>query len=221
MRSHAVSSQSFVGIDLGGDAIFAVRIVQSDGLQLQSALLCGPDELADLVGFCRAAASVSIDAPSELCNEPHRHDAALKPKWQGARCCEVALGQQFGIWVSWATPTTLERCQGWMRTGFEVWRALRAAGHEPLETYPHGAFVILAGSKPPTKSSVLGLRARVELLSGRVQLPQSVVMWGHDGLDAAVAAVVAADRDPTMRAFHDHAGCDDSSIWLPRRPEAQ
>lgn len=211
---------SSVGIDLGGSAVFGVRLTGGSSLELESTFLGGPEEMSELIDFCRGADHIAIDAPSDLCTNHHAEDESLKPKFQNARCGEIALGQEFKIWVPWTTPTSIDQCQRWMVVGFDVWNALRDAGHEPLETYPHGAFTILQGTRPPKKSTVEGLRRRVELLAIRIELPESTALWGHDGLDAAAAALVAADHDPTMRAAHDHADCDESAIWLPSRPEA-
>lgn len=211
---------SFVGIDLGGAAVFGVRLTEENGLRLAESFLGRASDMNELVAFCSGATSIAIDAPSDLSTLRHRSDGTLKPKFQEARCCEIALGQDFGIWVPWITPADLSDCQTWMVVGFDVWTALREAGHRPLETYPHGAFTVLAGARPPKKSTVEGLKLRTELLAGRMTLPESVTLWGHDGLDAAVAALVAADHDSAMRADHLHDSCDDSAIWLPTRPVA-
>jgi hypothetical protein len=98
-----------------------------------------------------------------------------------------------------------------------VWRHLRAAGHEPLEVYPAGAFRVLGGVRPPKKSSPAGRRARLDLLDREVALPDDT--WGHDLIDACVAALVAAwsvTGERAVAAAHNHDGSDGSAIWVPR-----
>lgn len=215
-----MSPRSFVGIDLGSKAIFAVEVLSDSGLQVERGFHGLADELDDLVSFCRGAERIAIDAPSDLSTERHLADENVNRKFQKGRCAEIALGESFGIWVPWVTRSILGDCPEWMAVGFGVWSALREAGHQPLEVYPHGVFEILGGKHLPKKQTLLGTRTRAELLSKRMQVPETVALWGHDGLDAAAAALVAADHDPTMRAAHNHPGCDDSAIWLPSRPEA-
>jgi predicted nuclease with RNAse H fold len=102
---------------------------------------------------------------------------------------------------------------GWIAVGLRVFRALAAAGLRPIEVFPQAAFRVLAGGAVPPKTRPEGLAARAELLRAEVDEP-SLSLWGHDGLDALVAAVVARDHAAGVAA---RVGCghDASAIWLP------
>ena len=137
----------------------------------------------------------------------HRDDELVSRKFRVARCGEIALGQQAAIWVPWVTPADAAKVAGWMQVGFDLWAALRAARHEPIEVYPAGVFRVLAGVVPPRKTTREGLHARIELLAPLVDLPAGIEMWSHDGIDALGAALTAhqrdtgiARRDPARRA---------------------
>jgi len=164
-------------------------------------------ELIDqVVDRCRGAATVAIDAPSEPATG-RVHEGVRSPKFAVARCNEIAAGEELGIWVPWVTPV-LERSPAWMRTGFAVWDALRAAGHEPVEVYPAGSFWQLHGRRwPPKKTTPDGRAARLALLEpfvGRLDLRS------HDHIDAVMAAVVA--RGPHRLVGHSAPGCDTSTL---------
>jgi predicted nuclease with RNAse H fold len=170
-----------------------------------------PDDDA-LADFCAGARSIAIDAPSELSTAAHRDDVALAPKFRTARCGEVALGRDWRMWVPWVTPTEEAACAPWMRTGFAVWRTLRAAGHEPIEVYPYACFTLLAGRRLPRKTSAAGREARAAVL--RNLALDARAEWAHDHLDAVAAAHVARQHAHrcAIRASCDHDG---SAIWLP------
>ena len=104
-----------------------------------------------------------------------------------------------------------------MQVGFDLWQALRDDGHEPMEVYPAGVFRVLAGHVPPRKTTRAGALARIALLAPFIELPPTIEMWSHDGIDALGAALTAAQRsDGTAREIgHDESMCDGSSIWLP------
>jgi hypothetical protein len=107
-----------------------------------------------------------------------------------------------------------------MRVGFAVWAALHASGHDPVEVYPAGAFLVLAGSRLPRKTTAAGRRARRDVLAAHANLPAAVSTWPHDAFDALAAAVTARDRatGTGRRCGHDARGCDGSAIWLPAAP---
>jgi predicted nuclease with RNAse H fold len=206
-----------VGIDLGASRIDVVSLTGT-----------GPawstipaTEIDTVVERVRAAAMIAIDAPAELSTAPHRHDGAVNAKFRTARCGEIALGEQARVWVPWVTPADPALVPPWMEVGFALWRALRAAGHDPLEVYPAGAFHALAGTRLPRKTTAAGRRARLEILATAIALPASVAhRWTHDALDACAAAVTASHhRAGTARRFgHAAPTCDASSIWLPAAP---
>jgi hypothetical protein len=210
---------TWIGIDLGASTIHAV-VIEPAGpsrARLRAARTFAADDVAGLVGWARGTAVVAIDAPAGLSQAPHRHDPTLAPKFASARCGEIALGQQLRIWVPWTTPADPAAVPGWMHVGFAVWDGLQAAGHTPVEVYPAGVFQVLAGARPPKKTTRAGLAARIALLAAHLELPEGVEMWSHDGIDALAAAVVARGCTVgTARAVgHDGAGCDGSAIWVP------
>ena len=106
-----------------------------------------------------------------------------------------------------------------MRVGFAAWATCRAAGREPLEVYPAGAFRVLAGTRVPSKATPEGLAARRQLLATEITPPPGFAMWSHDGVDAAVAAVTAAHRARGDATGYGHAaaGCDPTAVWMPAR----
>jgi hypothetical protein len=126
-----------------------------------------------------------------------------------ARCNEIAAGEELGVWVPWVTPT-LDLAPAWMRTGFALWAALRAAGHEPIEVYPAGSFWLLNGRRwPPRKTTPGGRAARLALLEPHVG---PLTLTSHDHVDAVMAAVVA--RGPSRAERHTDPGCDSSALFV-------
>lgn len=172
-------------------------------------------DVDEVVALCTGAAAVAIDAPSEPATG-RVHTGTHSPKFAVARCNEIAAGEQLGIWVPWVTPT-IDRAPAWMRMGFDVWSALRAAGHAPVEVFPAGCFWLANGRRwPAKKSTPEGRAARRVLLGLDAELPT------HDDIDAAMAAVVA--RGPHVLIGHDGPGCDDSSLAVldvDRRPRRE
>ena len=163
-------------------------------------------DVAVAVDACADARAVAVDAPSAPATG-RVHDGARSPKFARARCNEIAAGEELGVWVPWVTPELAE-CPGWMRTGFALWDALRAAGHAPVEVYPAGSFWLLNGRRwPPKKSSPEGRLARLALLEPFVG---TLHLTSHDHIDAVLAAVVA--RGPHRLVRHTGLGCDDSTL---------
>jgi predicted nuclease with RNAse H fold len=208
----------WVGVDLGASRIDVVVLTAgSNGVRVARAAMFASDDIDTVVDAVRGASAIAIDAPAELSTAPHRDDDSVNRKFRRARCGEIALGQQAGIWVPWVTPPEPDRVPPWMGVGFGLWRALRAAGREPIEVYPAGSFRVLAAAPLPRKTTRAGLHARIGVLATHVELPAMVEMWTHDGLDALVAALTAhhADTGRGRRCAHDAPGCDGSSVWLP------
>lgn len=211
-----------VGIDLGASTIHVVVLEAApdrlptvvDARTFAGTDVDGVTELVD------GARDIAIDAPAQLSVAPHRDDASISPKFRVARCGEIALGQDAGIWVPWVTPADAAKVAGWMQVGFNLWAGLREAGHEPVEVYPAGVFRVLAGRVPPRKTTHAGAHARIELLAPHVMLPSAIEMWSHDGIDALGAALTAHQKGiGTAREIgHDAATCDGSAIWLPAPP---
>jgi hypothetical protein len=174
-----------------------------------------------VVAFVRAAgddvARVAIDAPSALSPLAHAGDASLAPKFRAARCGEIALGREAGVWVPWVSPPAdgTAPVAGWIEVGLALFGALGAAGFEAVETYPHAVFRALAGGRRiPGKSTPDGRRERVALLRAAGVVEPTLPLWDHDGLDACAAALVAASVEPRVLT----CGHDGSSIWLPSQP---
>lgn len=198
----------FVGIDVGSKWLHVVVLQQ--GGKVDTAGVVPPDGLGPVLD---GVTVVAIDAPDRPSAARHRDDASLK-KFRTARCAEIALGRGAGYWVPWVTPPDDEEVSPWMRTGFSVWRACEAAGHKPREVYPHAIFRRLRGGGDlPAKSTHEGVAERARLLASAGIRDRSLPMWSHDGLDAAAAALVAADPGAEAKTCADHP--DQSGIWLP------
>ena len=209
-----------VGIDLAARALHLVAVdVDPRSARVATAAIMRPDDADALAAACADASAVAVDAPAEPSTAPHLGDANVSRKFRTGRCGEIALGEQHRCWVPWVTPRAGDDTPGWMRVGFRVWLDLRAAGHGPLEVFPAGAFRLLGGVRLPKKSSPAGRRARLDLLDREVTLPDDVGTWGHDLIDACMAALVAAwsvSGGRAVAAAHDHEGTDRSAIWVPR-----
>src|SRR4051794_713514 len=174
------SGPTFVGIDLGARALHVVTLAAAgDRLAVQDARVLAPHEHDALAAIAGPAAAIAIDAPAGPSAGAHTQDTALAPKFRTARCGEIALGQQAGIWVPWPTPQVAADAAEWMQVGFTTWQVCRAHGPEPLEVYPAGAFRVLAGGRVPPKSRPEGLRARRALLAPWITPPRGFSMWSH------------------------------------------
>jgi predicted nuclease with RNAse H fold len=206
----------YLGVDLGASTIHVV-VLGGEQPRVVDARTFDAANIDAVVALAAGAAEVAIDAPAELSTAPHRENESISPKFRVARCGEIALGQDAGIWVPWVTPADPDKVPKWMEVGFALWRGLRRAGHEPVEVYPAGVFRTLAGGRVPTKTTRPGLEARIRLLARHVELPAAIEMWSHDGIDALGAAVTARQKGVGVarRVAHSGATCDGSAIWLP------
>ncbi len=211
-----------VGIDLGASTIHVVALDAAPRglLSVVAARTFDATDIAGVAALVAGARDIAIDAPTELSTAPHQDDGSISRKFRVARCGEIALGQDTGIWVPWVTPADPAKVAGWMQVGFDLWTALRDDGHVPIEVYPAGVFRVLAGRVPPRKTTHAGAHARIELLAPHVELPATIEMWSHDGIDALGAALVAHQKGAgTAREIgHDASTCDGSAIWLPAVP---
>ena len=169
------------------------------------------DDLEGLARELAGARVIAIDAPERLSTLPHGACASLSPKFRRARCAEIALGREHGIWVPWVSPSSLP-ADPWIETGFRLFAALSGRS---VEVYPHGAFRVLAGGRRlPRKTTPAGRAARVQLLRSAGVTAPALETWSHDLIDAAVAAVTARDVAGGS-ARRVTCGHDDSAIWLP------
>jgi len=208
--------ERFVGIDVGQRALHAVALTDRGGgrLRVAGGEVFSPEELDDVVAWC-VGARVAVDAPLGPATVGEDAHPAVSRKFRLARCAEVELGVRHGIWVPWAAPREAPAA-GWMAVGFALADALIAAGHDVLETYPHGVFRRLAGTRRPAlpkKTTVDGLRARVSLLS-EAGVDGITALWSHDAVDAAACAIVARDQ-VHGRAEAVTCGHDRSVMHLP------
>lgn len=207
-----------VGIDVGASTIHLVALT-GDGRVLAGGVLPADDVPGAMAWVQRFhPVRVAVDAPSGLSSGAHLADASLAPKFRAARCGEIALGRELGVWVPWVSPPmdALDVAP-WITVGLALFAGLAAAGVEAVETYPHAVFRGLAGGqRVPAKSTAAGLARRAQLLAGAGVAEPTLPLWGHDGLDACAAAVVAAD--PAARAVT--CGHDGSSISLPAERRA-
>jgi predicted nuclease with RNAse H fold len=211
----------WLGIDLGASAVHAVVLAAVGGgrARVEVATSAPANDIPRVVELATGCDAVAVDAPSELSRAPHSGDSTLSAKFRTARCGEIELGRGGGIWVPWATPADPDLVPGWMEVGFEVWSALRSAGHAPVEVYPYGVFKQLAGGeKLAKKTSPEGRAQRIAMLRDHVDLPPGVELWSHDGIDAVAAALVARwSTERRAEPFgHGEPGCDGSAIWQPK-----
>jgi predicted nuclease with RNAse H fold len=203
---------AYVGIDVAAERLHCVAL--DEQLRLRDVALCAAEELDALAHAVRNAEIVMVDAPAQLSTAPHAGDDTLGAKFRVARCAEIALGREHRSWVPWVTPEAAPE-RGWITTGLAVFAALTAAGVPSGEVYPHAGYRALArGRVLPRKTTAAGVRARAALLTEVGVSVDSLTMWSHDGLDALLAAVVAADYGKG-RARRVTCGHDDSAIWLP------
>jgi hypothetical protein len=201
-----------VGIDLGASAIWAVAADRSTGGRwtITGAQVFAAAEIEEVVAWC-ASATVAIDSPGGRSEGRHHDDQRVAAKFRPARCAEVAL-RLHGIAVPWISPGPADPVPPWMQVGFDLWSALDG---EALEVFPFGAFTALLGHRPANKLTVAGRRQRLAALAVPLQLPTTATAWGHDAIDAAVAAAVAADHADGRAvrvACDDHEG---SVMWQP------
>jgi predicted nuclease with RNAse H fold len=209
-----------VGIDVGASRVDAVRLDAEH--RLVDVAVFAASEVAAVVAWAAGARVAAIDGPDGPSVGAHAEDATLAPKFRRARTGEVALGRHHGLWVSWATPPELPP-GGWMDVAAGLHRALEAEGIEALEVYPHGAFrELAAGGRLPSKRTAAGRAQRAALILAEIDRGDRLADGTHDALDAAAAALVAADRTAGVAVAAgpragDPPGDDGSRIWLPRR----
>lgn len=201
-----------VGIDLGQTLVWAVaaerrrsRWTVTDGRSF------GSDELDAVVAWCGDAV-VAVDAPGGRSEGAHAHDERVAGKFRRARCAEVAL-RLAGFAVPFVAPGPDDEVAPWMQVGFDLWAAF--GDRQPLEVFPYSVFATLLGTRPPNKLTGAGRRCRLDALAPHLALPGTASLWAHDGIDAAAAALVAADH---VDGGAVRLGCDahdGSAMWLP------
>lgn len=130
---------------------------------------------AEVLSTAQAAAEavVAVDAPQSpngglMRSEAYRATLVPAPapgRWTGFKVCEYQLKRR-GIGL-YTTPVDEAAAPSWMRAGFELYRALYAAGYERyapgsmaarqvLEVHPHACFTVLLGRLPLSKMTLEG-----------------------------------------------------------------
>ena len=177
------SDTVFIGIDpTAGKRPMNYAVVDID-LQLLASESGGLDEvLAAALRY--PSAVVAVDAPQSLNGGLMASDAyraTLQPPpsaghWGGFKVCEYQLKRR-GIGL-YSTPTDPAAAPAWMKMGFKLFEALRAAGFEgyrpgsaaPLqlmEVHPHASYAVLLGRLPLDKKLLEGRLQRQMLLYRR------------------------------------------------------
>ncbi len=201
------------GLDVGADRVNGVVIDSSHSVV--EARLLPADRLEYLADWAAEHDAIAIDSPDAISTGPHGDDAKLTPKFRNGRCAEIGLARTWHIYVPWVTPMTIDAFAPWMKVGMAIFARLRSVGRAPIEVFPYAAFRLLApGVKLHSKQTALGLTQRVALLRSQGSAGAWIEMWSHDGLDALVAALVAADH-LAGKAEPASCGHDGSAIWLP------
>ncbi|MGI9079377.1 MAG: DUF429 domain-containing protein [Acidimicrobiales bacterium] len=201
-----------IGIDVGSRRLDAVAL---DGMgRVTDVGTFAAADAGAVVAWVGPAAAVAIDSPDRWSRAPHATDVTLSPKFRSARCAEIGLARDHGIWVPWTTPVT-PQAQTWISAGIDLFAALRAAGHDPVEVYPHGVFRVLnLGRRPPSKRTGEGRETRLRLLDAAGVSAPWPDMTTHDAVDATAAALVALHHAEGL-AVPATCGHDGSAIWLP------
>ena len=203
----------YAGVDVGAAGVVCVSLDRESRV----------DEARTFTAAAEAAEwavkheVVCIDAPAQTSRGAHVPADGLSRTFSEARCAEIALGRDYGIWVPWVTPVE-PPASGWMAVGLELFQAMEASGAHAAEVFPYGIFRLLAGeAKLPKKSTLVGLHARRQLLEAAGASGPHLAAWSHDAIDALAGAVVARDiaNGTARRATCGH---DDSAIWLPAPP---
>jgi Protein of unknown function (DUF429) len=201
------------GVDVGTERIHLVGLASNGSLACVSVIAADELEVFDAyLAQLPALGVVAIDGPAGPSVAAYADDETVSAKFRLARGCEVELGRQRRIWVSFATgPAPLA---GWMAVAQTLHERVTASGRQALETYPHGVFSTLLGRRPPKKTTAAGITERVQLLNAAGLVEPTLAMWSHDGLDAAAAALVALHCYREI-ATEIRSERDGTSIWLP------
>jgi predicted nuclease with RNAse H fold len=203
----------FVGIDPGASAVHCV--VMDEARRIVEGRMLSADSPTELPEVTASVTAIAIDAPAALSTVPHVDDPTVSRKFRTARCCEIALGRQYQLWVPWVTPVAGAAVPGWMQVGFQLYAQLTANGHRPIEVYPHAGFQLLAGSRLPKKTTLGGIQERVTRLEEQGVTAPWMGLWSHDALDATVAALLALQATEGT-AVAVGCGHDNSAIWIPQ-----
>jgi predicted nuclease with RNAse H fold len=203
----------FVGIDPGASAIHCVLL--DDTRRIVDGHVLATDATEELALITSSATAIAIDAPAAPSTAPHAQDPSLVGKFRTARCCEIALGRQYRLWVPWVTPVAGATVPSWMQVGFGLYADLAANGHSPIEVFPYAGFRLLSPTKLAKKTTRAGIVERIARLEAQGITAPWIGLWSHDALDATLAALLAL-RAVEGTALAVGCGHDDSAIWVPR-----
>jgi hypothetical protein len=177
----------YIGIDptAGNKPIIYAAVDQ----ELQMVALGGGDmdEVLAFVGGQRQAV-VSICAPQGpnlglMADESFRQTLSPPPKpgrWKNYRVAEYYL-RKHNIHIT-PTPSLVNACPGWIRTGFAIIRRITSLAYQPfsqsdsslqyLEVYPQASYAMLLGHNPFLKHSLEGrLQRQLVLYERNINLP--------------------------------------------------
>jgi predicted nuclease with RNAse H fold len=205
---------SFFGIDVGAERLHVAGL-GVDG-RVGPSRIFARDQMRELLDMVAGARVVAVDAPAQITTLPHLDDPELSAKFRQARCAEVALGRDYGIWVPFVAPAARPNA-GWMETGFSVFDVLADTVSAVIETFPYAGFRALSSAPLAKKTTVAGATQRVRLLRDAGVSGEHMEMWSHDSIDALLAALVAAQHAEGC-AIGVGCGHDESVIWLPAPP---
>lgn len=239
----------FVGIDATSSHKSYTYAALDKGMNL---IALADGELEDVTTFLggQPSAIVSINAPSGVNRGLVREKKkdlfkSVKSRTAGFRVAELELRER-GITVS-GTPSTISACPAWIQAGFALYRRLEKMGfknyptentpYQILESQPHAAFCVMAGTAPQAKPSLEGKIQRQLLLyeAGlRIKDPMDFfeeitrhkmikgvwpleMLYLPEQLDAMVAAYTAwlsVNRPETVSTVGDPA---EGMIFLPQK----
>ena len=203
----------FVGIDVAARRLHCVAI--DHALRVADAAVFAATELDRLIRWAMPASVVGIDAPAELSVAPHADDPTLSPKFARARCAEIALGRQYGLWVPFVAPRAGEPLDTWMQTGLALYGEFGKTSAAVIEVFPYAGYRrLVAPAKLAKKSLLEGVSQRIAALGAAGVREPRLAMWSHDGLDALLAALIA-HRSADGTGVEVTCGHDGSAIWLP------
>jgi hypothetical protein len=101
-----------IGVDVAAERIHLVGLA-IDGSLTSAAVIStsGLEMFDERLNELPSDGVVAIDGPAAPSVAAYADDATVSPKFRRARGCEVELGRQRGIWVSFATGS--EPLSGW------------------------------------------------------------------------------------------------------------
>ena len=169
----------FIGIDPpSGEKSITFSAIDQD----LNVIALAKADISDVTAFVggQISAFVGINAPRRLNQGLMKKDKtrdSLSPRpitgrFTAFRVAEYLLFQK-NIRIP-KTPSKLESCPGWMKTGFTLYRRLEEIGyqdypveenkHQVLEIYPHAAYTVLLKKIPFLKKTLEGRLQRQLLL---------------------------------------------------------